>query len=385
MGTVETGALEQSFVKLESAYSVVPADAIVASDGIRHLALALGTKLNRVPSPQKQGTPDQTQSLPRRRTSTWNLSQIMWEPSGTPGTISNVGKLLKGGFGTNHVVTGGLATTTTGVPTTTSLPVAAVTNLAIGDLIAVEVTAGAYEATRITNIVSLTLTVDALSAAPAAARNVYAGITYQLANNITQSFAIYKYYNAGGFKSAAYGCVVGQIQVMFDGTTEVELALQGPAGDFADSDFGTVQAKPGSQTTIGAPVGGMVGSFYVDGNAFLVTAVKASLDNKELLRNSELGTSKASGILGRADFREVTVEITFFLDDRRLMSKANAITTGELRCLVGSTPGSFLAMVCPKVEFEYPDVGSENGPKSLTVTGRAYATAGNDVIYLAEI
>ena len=44
-----------------------------------------------------------------------------------------------------------------------------------------------------------------------------------------------------------------------------------------------------------------------------------------------------------------------------------------------------LAGDLPSVEFEIPDIGGEIGPKELTVEGYAYATSGNDALYLAEL
>jgi len=384
--TIETGALEQGYALVESAYSVVPADALSATDGIRILQLALTSKKNREPSPEKRGTPDQAQSLPRRQTSAFNLSEIMWEPSGTLGTISNVGKFIKAGFGGNHVLS--LVTTVAaGTPTTTSCDLTDATGVAVGDLVVFTFASDSHrEVTRIKTVVGTAITFDALSAAPAVADAVVIGITYKLASNITESLAIYKYYNAGGFKQAVYGAVVDQLEASFDGTKEVMLAIQGPAGDYGDSSGGaTVQAKPGSHTTVGAPASGLVGGFWVDNAAFLVTAVKLTMNNQLVLRNKELGTSKASGIGGRNNLRQVNVEVTFYLEDTTLLGLANTVVSGVLRCLVGDTNGSMVAMVAPNVEFEIPDVPGDIGLKEITVPGVCYAESGNDQVFLAEL
>jgi hypothetical protein len=50
---------------------------------------------------------------------------------------------------------------------------------------------------------------------------------------------------------------------------------------------------------VGSPASGLIGNFYVDGNAFLVIAAQVSVDNAIELRNKELGTQWASGIAGR--------------------------------------------------------------------------------------
>jgi hypothetical protein len=497
--TIESGALEQSYAKVETSYAVTPADALGAGDALNHLDLSVESKKNREASPEKRGTPDEAQSLPRRQTQNFNLASIMWEPSGTLGTISNVGKFLKAGMGGQATLTLDTTVATSPAASATGATLINVTGLGVGSLIAFTVGA-VKQITKITTIsiaeptimpialaaalagapgnvddglhnyrvvhvrplgdtqagavtpitvvnkladgqVSLTgiaagpagttarkvyrtkvgaplayfllttiadnvttiftdnvadaglgaalvepaVTFDALSAAPTAPGSAISGITYTLANNVTESFAVYKYYNGGGFKQAVYGAVVDKIEAMFDGTREVLLAIQGPAGDYADSTYGTVQAKPALHTTVGAPASGMIGTFYVGPDAFLVISAKVSMDNLIELRNKELGTSKATGIAGRNNLRKVKVTLTCYLEDLRILTMANAVTVGELRLLIGQTKGSMLACILPKVEFEIPSVGNEIGPKEITFEGTGYATDGNDQVFFGEL
>ena len=394
--TIETGALEQSYAKVEATYAKdasTGGEALVATDGIRHLELALTSKKNREASPEKRGTPDEAQSLPRRQTSGFNLSSIMWEPSGTLGTISNVGKFLKAGMGAAHTIAGGLTTTVEAAPAPAAggCTLTSVLNLAVGDVILLQVTSGGaahLEATRVKTLVGSAITFDDLTAAPDAPGKAVAGITYQLASNITESLQIDKYYNAGNFKQAVFGAVVDQIQISLDGTKEVGLAIQGPAGQYADSAAGggTVQVKPVAHTTVGAPASGMVGNFMVGTAAFLVIAAQINLNNALELRNKELGTAWASGIAGRTNRRKITVSITFYLEDTNLIGKAHSVTKGCLRTWVGTdADGKRLAAVLPSVEFEIPEIPAGNGPKEVTIEGTAYATNGNDQLFLAEV
>jgi hypothetical protein len=382
--TIETGALEQCYIKQETAYNVTPADALAGSDGVRHLELSIESKKNREPSPEKRGTPDVSQMLPRRQSTNWDLSSIMWEPSGTIGTISNVGKLLTGGFGSSH--TANLVTTIASGASATGATLTSGTGLAVGDIVVVTMPAGHREITRLKTVAGAVVTWDALSVSPSVSAAVISGLTYLLTNNITHSFAIYKYYNAGNFKQAAYGSVVNRIQARFHGMGEVMLGLNGPSANYADTTFGTVQAKPGTHVTVGAPASGLVGNFYVDGNSFLVISAEATIENNIELRNKELGTAFATGIAGRADLRVVRVQVTFYMEDTRLFTMGNAAsTTGVLRCVVGDTNGSIVGMVCPKVEFERPAIGNEIGPKEVTIEGMALATSGNDQVFFGEL
>lgn len=382
--TIETGALEQAYAKLEDDYR--DPETLVATDGIRHLDLSIASKKNREPSPEKRGTPDEQQSLPNRQSQEFDLSSIMWEPSGSIGTPADIGVLLKGGMGAQ--TTPNLDTTINAAPspTATGCTLISATGLVVGDIVLFEVGAtGAFEATRIKTIATLAVTYDALSAAPDVAGRMIAGVAYQLTNNITESFSIYKYFNAGGFEHAVYGCVVDKIIITIDGTKSVMLALSGPAGEYADSTFGTVQSKPGAYTTVGAPVAGLIGEFDIDGSAFLVTKAVITIENQVVLRNKELGTAFASGIGGRGNLRKVTVAVDGFLEDTNLISKAGSVTKSTVRLWAGGSDGNRIAVVCPSVEWEIPDIGGEIGLKELTFNGVAYATDGNDQVFLGEM
>jgi len=400
--TIEIGALEQVYAKIETTYAASAGsggESLSATDGIRHLELSLTAKNNREPSPEKRGTPDVQRSLPRRISQAFNLSSIMWEPSGTLGTISNVGKFLEAGFGSKHAITAGLASTVSAspTPTTTTFSLVSTTGLQAGDLVIVT-TSNGREVGKVLSVVSLAVTLTtALSAAPETGAAVVSGITYTLTNNITQSLAIYKYLNAGGFAQAVYGAVVDQIQATFDGTKEVLLAIQGPAGRYADDNTvsnspteAPPQTKPGSHTTVGNPASGMVGTFLLDGTVVPVINVQISLQNALELRNKEVGTRYASGIAGRTAMRAVPVKAQIYLEASNLLAMQKAVrsgvtaVTGVLRLVIGDTNGSMLAAFCPAVQFEIPEIGNEVGPKELTLDGMAYASSGNDQVSFME-
>lgn len=388
--TIETGALEQCYIKVETGYNITPRDTLTATDAIKHLSLALTGKNNRRPSPEKSGTPDVVQSLPGRPTGGWNLGSIMWSPSGTLGTPSDVAKLIKAAFGSQHTISAGLATTIGSGALTTGATLTSGTGLQVGDLAAVTVASAARrEITRLKTVAGAAVTWDALSAAPDVPGAFVAGVTFNLANVLTDFLAIYKYYNAGGFKQSTTGSVADQITITFDGSTEVMLSVQGPAAQLSDNtaNGGGVQTKPAAFTSVGNPATGLIGNFYVDGNAFPVISCNFSCDNKTELRNKELGTTYATGLAGRADLREIKCQVTFYLEDTRLINiaRSNGVTHGCLRVIVGQTPGSMVGAVAPNVEFEIPDVPDSVGPKEITIEGMAYRINGNDSLFLAEL
>jgi hypothetical protein len=130
----------------------------------------------------------------------------------------------------------------------------------------------------------------------------------------------------------------------------------------------------------------MIGSFFADDGAeFPIISLQLTINNNLELRNKELGTAYASGIAGRANMRQVGVTMTAYLEDLRVLGMAHTFVKGVLRLLIGDTSGSMLAAILPSVEFEIPDVGNEVGPKEITFTGKAYATDGNDQVFLGEL
>ena len=320
--TIETGALEQMFAAEETTTYRTP-ETLTATDGNRHLELTVTGKHNREPSPEKRGTPDEAQSLPRRPSQQFDLSQIMWEPTGTLGTPADIGKFLQGGMGTQNTATLDTTVNPAPAPTITGATLISTTGLVVGDIMLFDIGAGVLEATRIKTIASMAVTFDALTAVPVDPGRAVSGVSYKLASLLTKSYSIFKYHTAGGHRQAVYGAVVDRIQFTFDGTKEVMLAISGPAGEYADSTSGTPpQVAPGSSTTVGTPVGGLTGSIEFDGATFLVISATITMENALELRNKELGTRFASGIGGRSNLRKVNTSITFFLEDTAMIGKA---------------------------------------------------------------
>lgn len=373
---VESGANEQAYAKVESTYGTLPTP--VAGDAIRHLNLTINAKNNREVNPTKRGTPDYAGALPRRKTAQWNLADALWEPSGTLGTASYFGVMLKAAFGTQ--TTPNLNTTVASGALATGCTLTSGTGLAVGDLGVFNV-GSAREVTRLKTVAGAAVTFDALSAAPALPGKFVSGVNYKLATTLTQSLGIFLFHTGGTFKQALSGGVVNRVRVIFDGTKEVHIEMSG----FGKAVVRTGFSAPGSHTTTGSPASGLVGNFNIDGVATLIQTAAFTLENNLGPRNTELGTSTASGFF-RENRRRVTVELGVYLEDTVIFDTAEAITNDVLRLLVGDTDGAMLAAVAPLVEWEIPDVPSTDGPKSITVNGNCYAeSAGNSELTLAEL
>jgi hypothetical protein len=383
--TIESGALEQAYVKVEGGgYGTLAAGTPAATDGIRHLTLAMTKKNNREASPQKRGTPDTAQSLPRRPSASWDLGAAMWEPSGTLGTASYFGPMLKAAFGSQ--TTPNLATTIASGAATTGATLTSGAGLAVNDLAVVTLGTGARrEITRLKTVAGAVVTWDALSAIPDTPGAVVSGVNFKPASLLTDSLSIYLFHTGGGFKRAVIGAIVNKVEFTFDGTKEVQVAMSGPAKDLVRTGI----TLPGAHTTVGSPASGLVGNFYLDGVAFLVSEAKVTLENSEGLRNIELGTSTATGHF-RESRRKVTCGCSFYLEDVTLIATAEAAGTGAsgqdvFRILVGQTNGSMVGMVLPKVEWEIPEIPTNDGPLIVSAEGVAYATSGNDEVFAGEM
>lgn len=374
--TIESGALEQSYVVVESSYGTLPS--VTSTDAIRHLELVLDSKNNDEPNPTKRGTPDYAGPVPRRKTATWDLSSAMWEPSGTLGTPSYLSPLLQAAFGAR--TTPNLATTIASGASAMGATLTSGSGLAVGDVAVFTLGSGARrEAARLKTVAGAAVTFDALTATPDTPGVVVSGVTYKQATNVTESLAIFLFHTAGGFKQCATGAIVNKVEFTFDGSREVGIKMSGPARNVERTGF----SIPGAHTTVGDPASGLVGNLNLGAAAFLVQQSVVTLENNEGLRNTELGTAYASGHF-REDRRPVGVTAQFYLEDPAVIAAAEAGTFQVYALIVGDTNGQMVGVVMPRVKWERPSIPVNQGPKTVSATGTAYATTGNDQIFAFE-
>ncbi len=351
----------------------------VATDAFRHHELTLDKKNNREPSPAKRGTPDRTDTLPRITETTWELGAAFWEPSGTLGTKSYLTKFLRNGIGSRTVPA--LSTTVASGGATTGAVLTSAGTLAPGDTVVVTL-ATRREITRIKTVATNTVTWDPISAAPANGAAVVSGVNYVLTSLHPTSLQIFKFHTAGGFKENVSGAIVNQMAFTFDGSREVGITMGGPGRNRVRTGFN----QPAAHTTVGTPASGLVGNVMIDGAAFLVLSAEVRVENNSMLRKGEIGTAGlGTGIMSHTDFRNVTISLSFYLEDTNLLTKAEAVTRCVVRLLIGDTNGLMVGAVLPNVEFEIPSIPATGGPKVVTIEGVAMAaTAGNDSLFLGE-
>lgn len=375
--TVESGALESAYAKVEASFGTLATPA--STDAIRHAGLQLTKKNNREMNPTKRGTPDYADDLPRIKTAGWSLTASMWEPSGTLGTPSYFAPLLKAAFGTQTEPT--LDTTVAAAPaaTATGCTLTSAGTLAVGDCLIATV-GSTREVTRVKTVASAAITYDELTAAPTTPGQIVSGVNYKLATNLTESLSIFLFHTGGGYKEAVSGAIVDSLEITVPGNGEVGIAMSGPAKDRTRTGF----TIPGAHTTVGNPVSsGEAGKVTIDNAVFLVLSATVRMTNSQGLRVGEVGVSTASGQF-RTGRRSVTCTASFYLEDTAIIDDAEAVTADVLRLLAGSTNGNMVGLVLPKVKWEIPDTPVGETQKVIEASGVAFATDGNDQLFICE-
>ena len=380
------------YVKDEASYGTAPTFA--ATDAVRHLP---GTKLafnprNPAKSPERNTHPSQTALYTRRQSADWALKAQMY-PSGALNTLPELAALLKNTFGAAaQNIT--LSTTFSGTPTTTGGTIASATGLVAGQMVEINIAAGASAGTylrRLTTAGTSAVWSPALPAAPVAGDTLKGVITWTPATAIDKSMDIAHYPQAPSANTPAremLGCVVEQMVIDLDANVEPMITFSGPAQGFAGTSPNfTPQSQPGGFTTVGAESGipsGLTGYFYLGGTLYEIEKLQLTFKNNMELQNTALGTSKANGYF-RKGKREVTVKIDAKVsDDKTLWTPSLATSSNEMFVQIGTTSTKIWALACPALVLtenpEIPDGGDE--VQNWSFTGTALGVNGNDEVIL---
>lgn len=372
----ESRQAERFFAKAESAYGDTTYQTFLATDAVLLEALSFTPKNNRTVSPQRSGTPDELVSQDARSSCGWQANGL-WAPSGALGTPSDYTELLKALLGAAH--TTNLSTTVASGGSKTGAVLTSATGLQVGDVVVVTLPSGLREPTRIKTLNVATVTWDALTAIPANGAAVVSGVTYSLTTAKPGSLALGIHESVADVDEAVSGAWIGQGTLTLLDAGKPTLQLSGEAKQY----FTTGITMPGSITTSEQEVTGLVGGFYVDDNAFIANQVALSFGQGAKSINRGIGVRYPVSYERNAK-RSVGFSVDFYRGDYRIRDLAAASTSFVLRCIIGDTNGRMVGVVAPKVEPEMPEHGDDDGIRSGTVQGRAYATSGNDSLFLFE-
>lgn len=370
----QIGRLGKVFIGNEGAGTYGTAAALVAGDAWRHLEARLGASNNRANSEERRGTPGLLDRFSRHITSDFTLRGYL-SPSGTIQVAPEAKKLLKAGMGSERLGTGNTTVASGASSTVFTLAAGQGVNFAVNEMIIVRRAANGSlaEPRLITNIATDTVTVaPALGGTPAAADTVKACVTYSFANTLPNSLTIAKYLT--DISHEVRGAAVQQLGIVFDGNGEVMLTASGPAKE----KIRPAQAQPGSFTTVGSPVTGIVGAFLFNGTAYKITQFDWQLNNAQELVNDTYGTDRAEDM-----FRDGMRLITLGLNARQtdnvaVVSAAEAASDGTLLVHAGNTEGKIVGLYCPRVEFDIPEEDDPAGAIRWTFRGMAKEVVGND-------
>jgi len=385
MSIYQIGRLGKCYVKVESTYGTAPTFA--ATDAFRHIDVNTSASLNRSPSLEKRGTPGLRDRFSRHITGLLDIKNAYLQPSGTIGTKPEANVLLKNAFGVETVGTGN--TTVASGPTTTGATVTSAVGFAIGQMISIIELGGATPGTynrMLTNVVGSALTwAPALPTAPAASDTVKSGVTYSFANDLPSGFTFAHY--LPNVSVEMHGCVVDKLTMMFDGNGEMTFSVSAPAKER----LRPAQTIPGSFTTVGSPITGIVGSFLLNGTAYQVVKGSIAITNAEAMQNEIYGTDRSQGFYRngrRAVALAITAKVT---DDITLATAAEAASDNALFLQCNNVEGKVISLYMPRTEFDVAQTPDADGSMDYSFTGVAKetltgiggsATAGNDECFL---
>lgn len=379
---IQIGRLGQAWGKVQANYTTAPT--LASTDAFRHLELDLGINIrNRTNAPDRLTTPDLRRRVSHKTTASWDLkSALMW-PSGTLGTAPEHDIFLTNGLGSKAVGTASTTVAASPTPTTSTFTVASATGLAVGKLIAVNVTGIGIEVRMISALATAAVTLSqALSAAPTTGDTVKTSVQYTPASNLPASLCLAHYMTTNGtlLSRQINGCVVDKLGFMFDANDEPKFTAGGPARDQTRP----AQTQPGAFTTVGTAMPtGMTGDLRISDASYPFLKGNVNVTNGMKLRNAEYGSSKATGYY-RAGRRVVEVSFDSYVEDPSVVyALGESTATAPILFQTGNVEGQIVVIYMPKVEFEIPSTPDGENELVWSFKGVALGVSGNDEIQVA--
>jgi hypothetical protein len=380
--------------QLESAFNTSPG-ALAAGDFMKHTSTLGFDKVVERYDRENDRDVNQASVITThlgRESSKWKLECDLTPSnnSGTP-TEPDIDPVLEAHFGQKHKAT---AHTTTGTGSTgVTLELAsgggAASGIAVGDIIAVNVsTAFGYECRQVTGISTDTVTVDrAFSADPASGRAVKVGTTYRLLFSALKSLHLWQFLAGNNFRHKAGGCVPQNCAI------DVDFASKAPVCKVKFDGIGaqkvTHSTSRPTPTTVGVPLIPTEGKVWM--GATLGTLLKYGLqsNNGNTLRQSESASLYPTAVKKTDNMSryKISQSIDFLLNtgtNDGFFDNAAALTAYDVIVQLGVTVGQIVAIRTPKW---IPDAieNEQDGEVGLGLSGRLYGTSGDDEISIAFI
>jgi hypothetical protein len=325
-----------------------------------------------------------------RESSTWEVTGDLI-PSGVTGTPTapDMDAFFEAHFGAKHTATAHTTTAAGSAGVTLNLAVGggAASGIAIGDLIAVDVSAAfGVEVRRVVNIVGDVVTMNAaLSADPAAARAVYTGTTYSYSKAATKTLHLWSYLSGDNLREKVGGAIAKQLKVDIDWGQETPVAKITFSGDAAAiTTHATARPTP---TVAGLPLLPSESKFFFGATKQCITKLGFESDNGLELRETESCGLTPSGVKRTANNGRFMPKLTVGLlrdttTHEGYFDNADVLQTYDAIAQFGVGPGNMVAIAAPDWVPD-ADVDDTDGDVSISLSGRCYAVAGNDEIRFA--
>lgn len=377
-------------VKKETTYATSPG-AAAAGDFFKHTSSHVGITHQLEERPRDQDR-DNAQASVLTLLTGRESAQVSIEadiiPSGVTGTPTapDTDVLWEILMGTKNTRTA--HTTTVAGSTTTVVNLAlggvAASGIAVGDLIAVDVSASVgLEVRQVTSITGDNVTVDrALSAAPAASRDVRVGTTFLL--NQAQLLSAYLWLFNGANKWAVPGLILQEGDVRFNFADTVPIGRVRFSG-LGQTETTHTDTRP-TPTTQGTPLVPSVGKVWLGATKYPIISAGFNVKNGLELRNTESDALKPSAVKRTGNNSRYLVEqtIELYLQDttKSFYDNARTRTVIDAICQMGNAVGKIIAWRTP-VWQSRADRTEQDGEVGLNLTGRCFGSAGDDEIRVA--
>lgn len=381
------------FVQEEAVWGTSPG-ALAGTDALKHTSgKALKKMIARLDRDQDRDNDSASVITTQkgREKSEFSLeAQVIPSGNASTPTEPDIDPLLKVHFGSKHKATAHTTTAAGSVTTSINFTAGGVaaSGVAVGDLIAIDVsTAFGYEVRRVTGLPGGdVVTVNAaFSVDPAASRTVKVGTTYTLLESAELSAHIWEYVNGNNFRHKAGGVIVPECEIDFDFGSDTPTGSVKFSGEGkAEEAHSTSRPTP---TTAGVPLvpDASYAFFGATRNCMLKGNVKSN--NGLELRENESCSLAPSGVKRTGNNSRFSVEasVAMLLTTGTIegyYDNSTTLTAYDVILQFGATAGKIVAIALPKFIPDAP-AAEQDGEVSLELSGRGYATSGNDEIYVA--
>ncbi len=322
-------------------------------------------------------------------------------PSGnaTTPTIPDMDKAFKAVFGSLHTATAHTVTVAGSAGVTLNLAVGggAASGLAIGDMLAVDVSAAVgYEIRQVVNLVGDVVTVDrAFTTDPAAARTVKVGTTFRLLNSAIITLYMKRWIGGAGYRLAVPGVVLSDMQISVDSAQATPIAKVTFSGKGA-AELAHTEARPTFTYTGQALVPSQSIAWFDAGatprRMYLAGTATLKVNSGVVLRENESRSLVPTGPKRTGNDSRYSVDLSLGMllttgdeDTTALAATVQSLGSLDVLLQMGKTAGALVGIRCPKW-IPNSDLGARDGEAAITLGGgRCYGVNGDDEVTIAFI